>query len=48
MVFGMLGQRRGTPRWEDDPVVVVTEAGKKQLWGRRGIVQKEDRAGQVK
>ena len=44
----MLGRRRGTPRWADDPVVVVAEAGKMQLWGRRGIGQKEERVGRVK
>ena len=41
-------QRRGTPRWADDPVVMVMEAGKRRPWGKRGIGQKEDRAGQVK
>ena len=31
--------RRGTPRWADDPVVVVVvvESGKRRLRGRRGI-----------
>ena len=41
-------QRRGTSRWADDPVVVVAESGKRRLRGRRGIGQKEERAGRVK
>ena len=44
----MLIRRHGTPRWEDDPVVVVAEAGKRQLWGRWGIGQKEERVRRVK
>ena len=44
----MLIQRHGTPMWADDPVVLVAEAGKRQLWGRWGIRQKEERVGRVK
>ena len=29
----MLGRRQGTPRWADDPVVVVAVAGQRKLWG---------------
>ena len=46
--FGMMRWRRGTPRWADDPLVVVTEAGKRRLQRRRGIRYKEERAGRVK
>ena len=46
-VFGMLGRRRGTPRWADDPVVAVAEVGKIRMRGRRGIGRQEERAGQV-
>ena len=44
----MLGRRQGMPRWADDPVVVVAEASKRQLWGARDIGQKEERVGRVK
>ena len=43
----MLVQRRGTPRWADDPVVAVTEVGERRKRGRRYIGQKEERVGRV-
>ena len=46
--FGMLIRIQGMPRWADDAVVLVAEAGKRRLRGRRVIGQKEDRAGWVK
>ena len=46
--FGMLIRIQGMPRWADDAVVLVAEAGKRRLWGRWGIGQKEERVGRVK
>ena len=43
----MLGHRRGKPRWVDDPVVAVAQAGKLNLRGRREIGRKEKRVGRV-
>ena len=43
--LGMLGQIRGAPRWADDPVVAVSEAGERRLWGRRDIGRNEERVG---
>ena len=45
-VFGMLGRRHGTPGWAYDPVVEMTEAGKRQQRGRMDIGQQEERVGQ--
>ena len=36
-VLSMTGQRRGTPRWEDNTVVDLAEAGKRRLQGMREI-----------
>ena len=43
----MLGWRLGTPRWADDPVVAVSEAGKIQRSMRRYIGRKEESVGRV-
>ena len=45
--FGILGQILGTPRWADEPVVAVAEAGKRQWRGRRDIGRQEKRVGRV-
>ena len=46
-VFSILGRRRGDPRWVDDPVVAVAEAGKRRRRGRRDIVRQEERLGRA-
>ena len=43
----MLGRILGKPRWADDPVVMVVEAGKRLRRGRRDIIQQEERLGWV-
>ena len=46
-VFVMLVQRRGTTRWEDDPVVVLAEAGEIKRCERRYIGKQEYRVERV-
>ena len=52
-VFGIMGQRRGTPGWEDDPVrrqgrrLWVGRQGRSWFPPRKDIGQKEEEVGRV-